>query len=149
MESVRIDVPADDDGYFSFECPRCGDRFKLQTGEFAEHDPSPVYCPLCGLNAERREFLTEALHKVAEQHVENIAAEFLHKIFKDFERKTRGSKNVRFEAGPAPKKVQVPELREVTDLAIVKLSCCDLTVKVPHSDGISVVYCPYCGMEQG
>lgn len=147
-DSVRINVPADEEGYVSFECPSCGERFKLHAVEFEENDPSPLYCPLCGMNAERGQFITKAVRDVAVQHAENMAADALHRMFEDLERKTRGSKAVKFKAGRPPEKEPVSELREVSDLAVVNLGCCDLTAKVPPSDALSVVYCPYCGTEQ-
>lgn len=126
----------------------CGDRFKLHAGEFQENDPTPLYCPLCGMSADRAGFITAAARKVAMQHAENMLLQAVHNSFKDWERQTRGSKGVRFKAGPAPKKKPVSELREVTDLAFVNFGCCGLTAKVPHSDALSTLYCPYCGTEQ-
>lgn len=146
-DSSFIDLPADEEGYVSFECPRCGDRFKLHAGEYNDEDPVSLYCPLCGLSANRAEFLTKKVRDVAHQHADNMAMEAVHEIFKGLERKMRGNKFVRFETGPAPKKKPVPELREVTDLGVVEFLCCDRTAKVPHSDALSVTYCPYCGTE--
>lgn len=146
-DPIHIDLPADEEGYVSFECPRCGDRFKLHAGEYTDEGPVSLYCPLCGLSAGRAEFITEKVWDVARQHAENMAMEAVHEIFKGLERKTRGNKYFRFETGLAPKEKPVPELREVTDLAIVDFSCCDRTAKVPHSDALSVTYCPYCGTE--
>ena len=148
MERItRIEIPADDEGYVSFQCPSCGERFKLRADEVEQAAPDPLYCPLCGLSAEQSSFYTQAVEDVALQHAENFAAEALHEMFKEMERKSR-SKSITFKAGPPPRKKPVSELREVTDLAVVRLACCDMSIKVPNSDALSGVYCPYCGMEQ-
>lgn len=147
-KSVHITVPSDDEGYVSFQCGKCGDRFKLQATEYQEADVELLYCPLCGLNGEPGEFLTQEVTEIAMRHATEMAKDAIHDIFKDRERKTRGNKSVRWEAGHRGPRDPIPELREVTDLAIVAFSCCSRTAKVPHSDALSGTYCPYCGTEQ-
>lgn len=146
-ERIRISIPADDEGYVSFQCPNCRERFKLHAAEFDEEDWSTLYCPLCGLSNEPGTFLTPDVHRVAQAHAENLLQDLVDDMLKGFERSTRGSKFIKFKRGPKPPKVPIPELREVTDLAIVQYPCCGYTAKVAHSDALSGTYCPYCGTE--
>jgi hypothetical protein len=146
--SVEITLPADNEGYVPFECPHCSDRFKLSAAEYEGFEGDDIWCPLCGLNSAKSDFLTQEFLEAARQHVENFAREALHKMSKNIERKTRHNKGVRFEAGPAPKRRAVPGLpQEVADMAIVNLKCCDMSVKTAVPGGLAVLYCPYCGTE--
>lgn len=149
MDDTRqIGIPSDEEGYISFECPSCEDRFKLHADEYDGDAASTIYCPLCGLNNSIGEFLTKDVPRVAEAHATEMALDAVEKMFGDLERKSRGNKFIKFRAGKRPPRRERPELREVTDLAIVQFACCDRSAKVPHSDALSGVYCPYCGTEQ-
>lgn len=146
-ESRSISLPNDDEGYTSFQCPHCQGRFKLTPPEVTE-DPQPSrYCSLCGMKADASEFLTNEVLEVAEAEVENMVADLLNDWMRGMERQFRGNKFVSFKADKPMRKRPVPELREVTNLAIFELPCCGASVKVPDSDALSTVYCPYCGME--
>jgi hypothetical protein len=146
-EHIEIRLPADDEGFVSCECPHCAERFKLQAAEFEEHETLLLYCPLCGLNEEPGAFLTREVRDAAVAHAENMALQAVHEMFKRLEQQSSGNKSLKWKAGPKPPVQPVPELREVTDLAVVQLACCGASAKVPDSDALSGVYCPYCGSE--
>lgn len=146
--SFELELPADDEGFVSFACPHCAGRFKLRAAEYEEFAQNPLYCPLCGLSADTSEFLTKDAEQVIEDHATNLANDLVHEMFKRLERQSRGSKGFQFKAGPRPKKKPITQIHEVTDLAVVDLRCCGLAAKVPASDALAVVYCPYCGTEQ-
>jgi transcription elongation factor Elf1 len=144
----ELELPADDEGFVSFECPHCGGRFKLAAAEYEECEPDSLYCPMCGLSSETGGFLTPEAEQAIQAHADNLVNEMLHNVFKGLERKSRGKQLVTFKAGPPPKKKPVPGIYEVPDMAIAELRCCGLSVKVPASDALAVVYCSYCGTEQ-
>lgn len=41
---IQISIPADEDGFVSFECPHCEQRFKLRADEFEESDIINLFC---------------------------------------------------------------------------------------------------------
>lgn len=145
-ETFRIEIPSDDEGFFSVQCPHCEDRFKLRVDEYKEESPGTVTCALCGMKADASSFLfRDDVQEVAEAEAVNLVREHLDKTLKKLERKTRGSKHFQFKRGKKPmRKEPVPELREFTDLAVADLPCCDCHVKVDPSAASSVLYCPYC-----
>ena len=146
-ERIRISIPADDEGFVSFQCPNCHDRFKLHAAEVDEEEWTDLYCPLCGLSNEPGAFLTPEVREVAQAHAENLVQDLLDDMLKGLEQRARSNKFIKFTRGSKPRKVPIPELREVSDLAIAKYPCCGRSAKVPHSDALSGTYCPYCGTE--
>lgn len=144
--TMSITLPADDEGYTSFECPHCGGRFKLAPTDVARHPSSDLYCALCGLHAERGAFRTREFDEVARAHAVNMAREAIAERLRKGGRGLAG-KGVKFTRGRPLRKLPVPELLETPDLAVVELPCCEASVKTPPADALSMVYCPFCGTE--
>lgn len=144
-ETLSIEIPTDDEGYFSVQCPHCEDLFKLHLGEYEAEDPGTLTCSLCGMGAETSTFLfRDDVREVAEAEAVNLVREHLDKTLKKLERETRGSRHFQFKRSRPMRKESVPELREFADLAEADLPCCDRHVKVDPSTASSVLYCPYC-----
>lgn len=144
-EIIELSLPVDDEGYVSFACPHCNQRFKLSAAEVNERDPEEICCPLCGLSDGADQFHTPEALEAAHQHVENMIADLLNDFTRNLERSFRGSKNIQFKQGKRVSKQQVNELRETPDFVVAEFSCCASTAKVPVSAAISLVYCPFCG----
>lgn len=60
-KTIQVSIPADEDGYVSFECPHCEQRFKLRADEFEESDIINLFCPICGLVHELDHFIQKVL----------------------------------------------------------------------------------------
>jgi len=149
MEEVQIPIPADDEGFIGMHCRMCGQRFKLRARDLADDSlGDELYCPLCGLRAERGQFRSPKVDEIAETHARNLVADLLNDFGKEMERTFRGSKHMTFKRGRRLKKQPVPEIHKVNDLAIVEFACCDVAAKVPSSDALGRTYCPSCGAEE-
>lgn len=142
--SISMEVPQDEDGFFTCVCPHCGDRFKLRGDEFSERDPDVLACAICGLTGPTGDFtLTDEIHEVAMRHVENVATDLINSFVDDLARSFK-SGPVRFKKGKKLSRKPIPKLREFVDLADAELTCCEAHVRVPVAIAISTLYCPYC-----
>lgn len=142
--SVSIDVPQDEDGFFTCRCPHCGDRFKLRADEFVEQSPDGLACAICGLSGPAGDFtITDEIRRVAMRHAENIATDLMNDFQGDLARQFKGGP-VQFKRGKKLRPKPIPKLREFVDLADADLPCCDVHVRVPVAVATSTLYCPYC-----
>src|SRR5688500_9762926 len=98
-EHIDIPIPSDPEGYVSFECPACSERFKLSAAEVDERSPDQLHCAICGLSADAQDYITAEVNEVVRQHAENLLAEAVNKMMRDLERGMRGSKFVTFKRG--------------------------------------------------
>jgi len=146
-KTIQISIPADEDGYVSFECPHCEQRFKLKADEFEDSDVINLYCPICGLAHELDHFYSKDFIDKAMGIAEQEAMEMIYDMFKGLERKNRGNKFVKFKAGPKPK-VDIKELYEnIDELVETEVQCCKKHLKVTELDKLIGVYCSYCGVK--
>lgn len=143
-ETISVELPLDEDGFFSCQCPHCGDRFKLQASEFQEQGATELACAICGLTAPADVFkLTDEVREVVMGKAQHLIADLLDDWADDMERKFRRGP-IQFRKGRGVKKKPLPKLREIVDLADANLPCCEAHVRVPVSIAISTLYCPYC-----
>src|SRR5688500_4090539 len=108
-EHIEIPIPSDPEGYVSFACPLCAERFKLSAAEVDERSPEEFHCPICGLSGDAQDFITADLNEVIEQNAENLLADAVNKMMRDLERNFRGSKFVTLKRGRDIPKHQVNE----------------------------------------
>ena len=143
-EVIAIEIPADEDGFILFECPKCNEQFKVRPQDYEDDGVAEIWCPSCGLTSES--YLTEDVVELAKAKLINAAMDELHKGFKKLERRTHGEA-VSFKAGKNPKHEVENRLEAKIDaLEVVKLECCGREVKIPPLDLSSVYYCPFCGV---
>ena len=148
-KSIQVTVPADEDGFVSFECPHCEQRFKLRADEVQESYAISLFCPICGLAHELDHFYSKAFTEKAMNIVEQEAMETAHNIFKKFERQSRNSKFVKSKAGPKPR-FDIKEMYEnIDELVEVEAKCCKKHLKVTGLDRSIGAYCAYCGVKDG
>lgn len=141
---ISVELPQDADGFFSCQCPHCGDRFKLRADEFQEEDPRELACAICGMMASADEFkLTDEVRQAAIAKAKNAVADLVDDMLDDMERRLRHGP-IQFKKKGGPKKERPPRLREFVDLADAELPCCEAHVRVPPSVATSTLYCPYC-----
>jgi len=145
--TIRISVPSDDEGFIAFRCGSCAGSFKLTAGDFEEHNGPDIWCPLCGLRNETSHYLSPEILEVAQAHAVNLAVDLLNESLTELESSLQGTPGLKMKASRIPTK-PVGELRAITDLAIVQVSCCDKGIKVPFSSGAALFYCPFCGQAQ-
>lgn len=141
----ELNIPADDEGYITFECPYCGIRFKLKVEEFKASNIVDLCCPACGLVNQINSFYTREIIEKAREIAMNHAADMINKMFKNLERSSKSNRFIKIKSSSVKKKYG-KELYENTDeLEITGLNCCSKTIKVRLLDKYIGVYCPYCG----
>lgn len=144
---IQIAIPADEDGYVSFNCPYCKQRFKLRSDEFKKNNVINLFCPICGLIHELNHFYSKEFIEKALGIAEQEAMELIHDMLKGFERKNSRNKFLKFKAGPKPK-VNIKEIYDnIDELVEVKVKCCKNHLKVTELDKMIGVYCSYCGVK--
>lgn len=142
----EINIPADDEGFVTFECPYCGNRFKLNVNEFKESSVIGMYCPICGLINEITNFYTSDVIEKAEEIAMNHAIDLINNMFRNLERSTKGSKYLKFKTQNIKKDTGKVLYENVDEFEIVELNnCCNKSIKVTLIDKFIGTYCPYCG----
>lgn len=148
---ITFTIQGDSEGYITFECPFCGSEFKLQAGEYQNEDipVKELFCPYCGLTAEKDSLLSEDIRQKIYDLMENYVIEQLNKAFKNMERTVNhnGKGIIKMKSKPL-KKVNVKEIRE-KDTAETVFCCqhCERHNKVLYCAGASKIFCPYCGVD--
>lgn len=139
----QINIPTDNDGFYSLECPHCNERFKAQAGDVDSEKVIELFCPNCGLSSERSNFIPKAVI----EHAEVLAANYLQEeIFKALGKTSRKMKGSNVSMRVNKPREEVPEmLKEDDNLEPFRLECCDKNIKISLSQIGTVVYCPYCG----
>jgi sarcosine oxidase delta subunit len=143
--STQISIPTDSDGFLSFECPFCEERFKLAANEVQEDDVFVLHCPICGLNDDAQSFLSSGVIEAAQTAAMNLAYDAINEAMKGWERRSRSSDLIRFKAGSPLKHEPEKVLIEDEAFELHEFACCDRSAKVQPIDEVAGVYCPYCG----
>ncbi len=149
--TILLPLYPDKEGYLSYECPFCGSRFKLCIDEMINNNQnctvSDLFCPICGLVAEKSMFISRELRNAAEDKAYNYMADKLNTEFGKLAR-VLNHKNglIRMTVKPMinrPEK-EVMETEEVE----TRISCkvCNRSVKLLDCAGVSIAFCPYCGV---
>lgn len=141
--TIQIEIPTDEDGYVLFQCPKCGEYFKIAPSDYEDDEVEEVWCPNCGMVSDN--YLTEDVIDLAMVKLGNACMDILHEEFKKLERQTKG-RDVSFKAGSKPK--PTPEERlivRIDDLVKIKPPCCGKTIKLSPLSASAVYYCPFCG----
>ncbi|MEM7716241.1 MAG: TFIIB-type zinc ribbon-containing protein [Cyanobacteria bacterium P01_A01_bin.68] len=145
-EVFKISIPSDNDGFITFQCPFCRDRFKLTVTDFEREDIIEIFCPYCGLRHENSNFLTDEVIEQANIIAENYAKSIINKWTKDLERSFRNNKHIKFKANKPLKMDAEKILFEKEELETYNLKCCQVTVKTRPIHQVIGVYCPCCGV---
>ncbi|TDX44404.1 hypothetical protein [Orenia marismortui] len=145
-ENIKLQVPLDDSGFLTLQCPFCGRIFKI-SGEVAEsEDYYQLYCPHCGLVSEADDFLSEEVIKHALTLTENHVIEMMNDFVDDMGKKFKNTDFIRFEKGKKIKKKVPNNLFEENNMEFVDLDCCNRKIKIFYKNQ-GKPYCPYCGVK--
>lgn len=141
---MNISIPADNDGFVLFQCPLCGEFFKLTSSDVQADDMIEIWCPCCGLKSKN--YLTEDVIELAMKMAENVAMDMIFTEMKKWERQFKGSGLI-FKAGKKPKqKTENPIISGIEALEIQKYDCCKRQAKVKPIVKLIGSYCPFCGV---
>lgn len=146
---LKFEIPCDSDGYAAFSCPFCCGEFKLSANEIQNDELSydSIFCPYCGLNDIKSNFLPKEALEHAQALAENYIIEQLNNTFGGMAKKLNKSKYIKSKFTPV-KKVEVKGLRaQDTSEEIFKCGICENHVKTDYSFGASKIFCVYCGVD--
>lgn len=149
MEELSFMIQGDSEGYVTFECPFCHSEFKLQAGEFQDDD-NPVYdlwCPYCGLTADKNNFLSQEVKAKAEEMAYNYMVEEINKAFGKMARNINRSKGIIKMTYKPLKKMHGKDIVEKDTVETpFECSCCNRHTKILYGIGKACAYCAYCGV---
>ncbi|WP_077358970.1 hypothetical protein [Virgibacillus halodenitrificans] len=140
----EISIPSDSEGFYSLECPYCGERFKALGGDIDAEDTLEIYCPSCGLADDSNSFIPQDVIEHAQTIAMNYMKQEMNKTFGKAKRSMKGS-GISFDFKKM-KEEKPKELTEDETMEQVKLHCCDKTIKVHGDQTTDTIYCPYCGV---
>ena len=146
--SLKIALPNDSDGYTSFDCPLCNERFKLSASEIAESEADELFCAVCGLRSSMGSFLTKEFLEAAEIKLRNMAQDALSDGLKKRGRSNSRNSGIKWNTDFRPKHEPEKTLFESDDLELIELPCCEKSAKVRPIDASLSIYCSYCGSGQ-
>lgn len=142
---MEISLPADNDGFILFQCPLCGEYFKLCADDIHADDTLEIWCPCCGLISDS--YLTDEVIELAQTMALNLTNKLLFQEMKEWERNIKG-KGISFKAGKQPEpQAETPIASLIEALEIVSFACCKKEAKVKPLVRICGCYCPYCGVQ--
>lgn len=148
MDNLRfnISIPSDEDGCVLFQCPNCGELFKVAVDEYESDSVLDIHCPLCGLISDN--FFTPDVIGLALSKTANVVVPELEELLK----KELGEMNnglVSFSLKTNHEKEPEIPIRQAVE-ALQKVTCkdCKRISKVSSALAMSSYTCPYCGIGQ-
>ncbi len=145
-EIIEFNIPADADGYVTFQCSFCDNTFKLHVDECQDDDLMEFFCPYCGLVDEPSEFLNDEIIQLVIDKAENLMIDIMNNFTSDLERSFRGNSMVQVKSSKIDKKGEKEVFEADSEEIITTLSCCGKYLKIPYSAKESGIICPYCGV---
>ncbi|MEI3610175.1 hypothetical protein [Pseudogracilibacillus sp. SO10305] len=143
--TFKIDIPLDEDGFFSMQCPYCNNRFKINGQYFKTLDKDEVFCPICGLANKVSTFYTKETIDLSMSIAKNYAEEIIYNAFKGFNSKRRTKGIIKTKGFKKPSPI-VESLYENDDtLIMAHKECCNVKLKVTVLDKWLTPYCIKCG----
>lgn len=140
--SLNISIPADDDGYVTLKCPKCGEIFKLSPKDIDSDNVKDIYCPLCGLTSDS--FFTDDVIEAAKIKALNMVMGELYQELAKLEKKTKNS-IVQFKAGKYQEEEEISINSSIDSMEIYSFDCCNKSAKIRYLTYYSGCYCPFCG----
>lgn len=143
-KSIKINIPADDDGYVLLKCQYCGNFFKIIPADIDDERLLNIYCPSCGLVSSS--YLTDDVYNLVDAKVTNFANDIIDDFINKIERMS--NKNMTIKGTNKPKKVYEKPIRPIIDtLEIARFNCCNRSAKIKPLLKFTGCYCPFCGVK--
>lgn len=148
MDNLRfnISVPSDEDCCVLFQCPHCGELFKVAVDEYESDSVLDIHCPLCGLISDN--FFTPDVIDLALSKTADVVVPELEELLK----KELGEMDnglVSFSLKTNHEKEPEIPIRQAVE-ALQKVTCkdCKRISKVSPALVMSSYTCPYCEIGQ-
>ena len=152
MDNLRfnISIPSDEDGCVLFQCPNCGELFKVVVDEYESDSVLDIHCPLCGLISDN--FFTPDVIDLALSKTANVVVPELEELLKK-ELGGKGNDHVSFSVKSYNEEEPEIPIRQAIRAAIEALqiaTChdCGREAKVSPALAMSAYTCPLCGIGQ-
>lgn len=143
---MKVEIPADNEGYALLQCSLCGDYFKITPHDYEDDGILELCCPNCGLISDG--YFTEDVVELAMAIANNYAMDMIYQEMKKWERKFKGGL-VTFKAGKKPKEKYESTIRATIEaLTVHKYQCCDRSIKIKPLLKIAGSYCPFCRVKE-
>lgn len=142
--SIQIEIPPDNDGFVLFQCPLCGEFFKLKPNDYNDDAILEIHCPNCGLCSDN--YFTDDVINLATKMAQNVAMDKLHKEMKKLEKSFKNSL-VSFKASKKRKEYEPPIYATIDALEVKHYECCKRDAKIKPLLKICGHYCPFCGVK--
>jgi uncharacterized Zn-finger protein len=142
-----IQIPSDNDGFISRQCPHCSCRFKMTIADIENGEILELFCPYCGLPSTMSETHLDEVIEQAYITATNYAYSMIDDFFGNLERKTSGNKHLKFKRGKSLPQKDDKVLFEQEEMTIFNLKCCTKAIKINNLSDFSEVYCPFCGLK--
>lgn len=147
MSTVKIEVgiPVDNDGYIEMECDFCKNRFMLPSDSFQDEEYLHFFCPICGLPNKTNTFycpeVLEKFEQTARNYMYREIEKTLGKTIKNLNKNGFIKMSMNIPKQETEKELYTP----ANEYEVVRLDCCNASVKVQYIDKEIGVYCPLCG----
>ena len=141
---MKLEIPSDHDGFILFQCPLCGEFFKLRVNECQAEDVYEIWCPSCGLKSEN--YLTEEAIELATKMVTNAAMDMLHNELKKMEKSFKGGALTLKVSNKPKEEDETPLVSGIDALEVQNYKCCNRSAKIKPGIKMSGSFCPYCGV---
>lgn len=148
MDNLRfnISIPSDEDGYVLFQCPHCGELFKVAVDEYESDSVLDIHCPLCGLISDN--FFTPDVIDLALSKTANVVVPELEELLKKkLGEMGNGLVSLSLKTNHE-KEPEIPIRQAVEALQMVTCKDCKRISKVSPALSMSLYTCPYCGIGQ-
>ena len=139
--SIKVSIPADNDGFVRQQCPSCGREFKAPIED--EELVTPGYCPYCG-HQDESWFTAEQIEQFEAQTLAAVMPQLkgeLDKTARDINRISGGFLTMSVKSDDIDVPVMAPE---APDMKFVTSPCCGARLKL-DDDWCGEMFCPECG----
>ena len=144
--TMKIEIPADNDGFALLQCSLCGELFKVKPSDYEDDGVLEIHCPACGLSGEN--FFTEEVIELALAMAQNYAHDLIYSQMKKWEKQLSNG-IMTFKAGKKPKpEYESPIHATIDALTITRFRCCGYDTKIKPLLKICGSYCPFCGVKE-
>lgn len=144
LVSIRVPIPVSPDNTIGRKCPSCRRYFKVDAEALG--GMTQLWCPYCGTNRDRDEFMTLDQRRRIRSAAARFALEEVGKTFEEafrpMERRS-GPIQIRFEKG----RVELPPLLTYLERETVREKRCTACGGRCSVYGIAVA-CPLCGRRE-
>lgn len=143
--SIRVSIPADEDGYTGRECPKCEGYFKITSGTGLRGHGLPCHCPYCGHREGHDHFWTKQqiayAKSVAMQKVVGAIQRDLKKLEFDIKPRRGFGIGISMKMKPGP----LPPIRYYREKRLETAVECDSCTLKYMIYGV-FAFCPDCGV---